>query len=333
MKKILMIGGTGTISMAITKALAQDESIELYVLNRGKNNRPLAAAVHQLVADIHDAPQVTHVLADLHFDCVCDFITYTPDQAQQAIRQFAGRTAQYIFVSTVATYDRSRGYNFAETTRQGNVYSAYGQAKQACEAIFLDAYQVQQFPVCIVRPSQTYNDDRLPLSIKGKTIDGVISRMRRSLPVIIHGDGTSLWTMTHSDDFRDAFIALLGRSETLGQCYQIMGDDVRCWNEIYAILGAKLGVELHSVHLTSELLAKSKVYDFYGSILGDKQYSSVFDTRKIHQLAPQWQPAIHIEEGIDRYLRAHPNAIPEADFDDWCALVLADPSRLARGEA
>lgn len=324
--KILIIGGTGTISTPITTALAQNTQNEVYVLNRGNHNDRLPTNIISLVGDINDKVQVASLIQDMSFDAVINFILFNPSQAYDNIALFKGKTKQFIFISTVVTYDHDGAVTFNEDHPLGNRYSRYGQGKQACEEIFRKAYQEEGFPITIVRPSQTYSNERIPLSIKGKNCYSVVKRMLEGKEVIIHGDGNSLWTCTHADDFAKGFLPLVGNPNTINEAYQIVSDEHVSWNMIYLYLAKLLNVSFKPVYITTDLLSKSKVYSLSESIQGDKQFSHLFDTSKIKKVAPDFNCTITIEKGLKKYLdymEAHPE-LKQADpaFDEWCDKVI-----------
>ncbi|MFQ6861291.1 MAG: NAD-dependent epimerase/dehydratase family protein [Beduini sp.] len=325
--KILIIGGTGTISTPITSALAQNTQNEVYVLNRGNHNDRLHPNIISLIGDINDKEAISSLIKEMTFDTVINFILFTPAQAYDNIALFKGKTKQFIFISTVVTYNHDGAVCFNEDHPLGNRYSHYGQGKQACEEIFRKAYQEEGFPITIVRPSQTYSNDRIPLSIKGKNCYSVIKRMLEGKEVIIHGDGNSLWTCTHADDFAKGFVPLVGNLDTINEAYQIVSDEQVSWNMIYLYLAKLLNVPFKPVYMTTDLLSKSKTYSLSESIQGDKQFSHLFDTTKIKQAAPDFECAITIEKGLAMYLdymEKHPE-LKQADekFDQWCDQVIA----------
>lgn len=323
--KVLLIGGTGTISTPISEMLSQDENVDLYVLNRG--HKPLPPHAKQLIGDVHDTAQMQELLHDKHFDVVCNFIVYKPEEAINQIQLFKGHIQQYIFISTVATYDHETAVMINESQRQDNCYSQYGRDKTKCEQIFLKAYEEFGFPITIVRPSQTYGYDRIPLSIKGKTCWSVIDRILHDKPVIIHGDGKSTWHCTHTKDFAYNFVQLINNEKTIGQAYHNINPVIVNWDMIYHDLYALLNKTPKIVHIASDTLALSQNYDLESSILGDKQYSCLFDVSKIQRDIPDFQNRIMIKEGLKTYLEymdQHPDKkIADAHYDQWCDQLIA----------
>lgn len=321
MKKVLLIGGTGTISTPICEKLAEDESIDLYVLNRG--HRPLPSGAKQIIGDMNDIELMKEVANTHHFDVVVNFIVFMPEQAKAQIEVFKGLVKQYIFISTVVTYNHETAVCISENHEQGNIYSNYGRNKTLCEKIFLEE---KDFPVTIVRPSQTYSNERIPLSIKGKTCYSVIHRILNDQPVIVHGDGKSTWHSTHAKDFALGFIPLVGNEQTIGESYQIINDEVVSWDMIYHYLYELLGKTPNIVHIPTDLLAKSTKYSLNESILGDKQYSCVYNMDKIKQVAPEFKCSIDIKTGLKMYLdyiETHPECkVVDEEFDQWCDFVI-----------
>lgn len=325
--KVLMIGGTGTISSSITNSLSKREDVEVYLLNRGNKNSDLPDNVKVLIGDINNEEKIKDLIKDYNFDVVCNFLIYSPEQAKSNIRLFRGKTKQFIFVSTAVVYNREKAVVLDEESEKYNSFSEYGRDKLACEEIFIEAYNNEKFPITIVRPTQTYDDKRIPLSVKGKGCYGVINRIKEGKEVIIHGDGASTWVCTHSEDFAKGFIGLLGKEEAINNAYQITSDEVVDWNIIYNIIAEELGVELKPIYIPTDLLAKSKKYDFAGSIQGDKKYSVVFNNTKLKTLLPEFNPSISIKEGLRRYLNNLESNKElqqlDPDFDIWCDEVIS----------
>lgn len=328
MRSILILGGTGTISTPITERLARDLNTKVTVINRGHHNETLPESIEVLIGDLNHVDQIKGLLQDRHFDTVIDFILFTPQQAQQRLDLFEGKTDQFIFISTVACLDHEHHLVLNELTPRGNRFSQYGQNKAACEAFFLNAYQSKGFPVTIIRPAQTYSGPRIPLSVKGKGCWPVIQRMIDHKEVLIHGDGESVWASTHAEDFATGFIPLIGRQESLGEIIQIMNPASHTWNEVYRILAELLQVELRPIYVTSDRLAQVPDYDFKTSIQGDKMFSCLYDISKLKRFVPDFDPQISLRDGLKGYLDLM-NAYPELkenepEFDEFCeSLILS----------
>lgn len=325
--KILFIGGTGTISAHISKRLVE-EKYELYLLNRGNRNDLFTEGIISILADINDEAMVAEKIKDLKFDCVVDFIAYTPEHLMRDYRLFANKTKQYIFISTASAYQKPLShYKVTESTPLCNPYWQYSHSKIECEDLLMQLYREKEFPVTIVRPSYTYDERKVPLAVKGNNGSWqVIKRMMEGKPVIIQGDGTSLWTMTHSSDFAKAFVGLIANTNAIGESVHITSDEVLTWNQIYNSIAKALDVELKAVHISSEFLANIKPYDFKGGLLGDKAGSVVFDNSKIKRLVPGFLATKSFEQGvketIDNIL-SHPELQKEdPEFDYWCDLVI-----------
>ena len=332
MKKILIIGGTGIISTSLTRALAHDPLVELTVLNRGHHPEMLPSNVEVLNADINDTAAVQNVLGDRKFDAVADFVLFKPEQATSRIALFKGRTRQFLFISTVACLNHELSPITNELTPRGNRFSTYGQNKAAAELVFLEAYQEFAFPVTIIRPSQTTNDEHIPVSVKGKSIWSVIHRIKTGKPVIIHGDGQSLWATTHAEDFARAFIPLINHPQAIGEIIQVINPTPHTWLQVYTTLADLMNVELHPVFIPSDVLAKSKHFDLYSAIQGDKMFTNVYDIAKLKRFVPDFKPQISLREGLARYLdrvNAHPELqVEDPEFDAWCDALIADYQRL-----
>lgn len=323
MKKVLLIGGTGTISTPIMENLAKDTMIDLYVLNRGNRSQNLPKGVHHLVGDIRkDAAGVKQLVKEMSFDSVINFVVMSEKDAQINYALWKGKTKQFIFISTVVTLDHATTCRIDETVNMGNRISLYGQAKAACERFFMEKYEQEGFPVTFIRPTQTYSNARIPLSVKGKTCWSVIARMLEGKEVIVHGDGQSIWASTHANDFAKGFLPCVANEKTIGECYQIMNPEAHTWDMVYQTLAELLHVEYRPVYISSYLLANAKAYDFKESILGDKMFSSLFNISKIKSIVPDFHCDIDLKTGLCMYLQymeEHPELqVKDAEFDEWC---------------
>lgn len=326
--KILFIGGTGTISMAITRLLA-DRGEELYLLNRGSRTGELPKGVKVINVDVNDEENLKAALGDMTFDSVCDFIGFVPQQLERDVRVFKGRTKQFMYISSASAYNKPvRSYVINEGTSLANPYWEYSRNKIACEELLMKEYRENGFPVTIIRPSHTYDERSVPLGVHGKNGSWqVIKRMTEGKPVIIHGDGSSLWTMTHNSDFAKGFCGLIGNPHAIGEAFQITNDETLTWDQIYQCIANALGVELKAVHVSSEFLASVSDYDFTGSLIGDKACSVVFDNSKLKRAVPEFKATVHFEQGVKNtidYVLSHPELqIEDKEFDDWCDRVIA----------
>lgn len=304
--KVLFIGGTGIISSACSP-LALEYGIDLTLFNRGQTSdkRPVPSGAKVIQGDINDREAARSLLADKTFDVVVDWIAFTPENVERDLNLFQGKIGQYVFISSASAYQKPVPHlPITEETPLGNPFWAYSRAKQACEELLIRTHQETGFPVTIVRPSHTYDKTLLPFS-GGFTNLG---RMLAGKPVIIHGDGTSLWVMTHHQDFAKGFVGLLGRQEAIGETYQITSDEVLTWNMIYQYIADAAGVDLHPVHIPSEVIARFDP-DWGAGLLGDKAHSVIFDNSKIKQLVPEFEAEIPYQQGcqetVDWYLQ-HP---------------------------
>ena len=327
--RILFIGGTGTISSAITQQLAATEH-ELWLLNRGNRKGEVPQNVKQIVADINDKNAVLEKLGDTMFDAVCDFIGFVPYQVERDFRLFAGRTRQYVYISSASAYNKpARSYVINEGTTLANPHWQYSRDKIACEELLMKHYREDGFPVTIVRPSHTYCERGVPVSVHGpKGSWQVLKRMMEGKRVIVHGDGSSLWTMTWNGDFAKGFIGLLGNPHAIGEVFQIMSNESLTWNQIYQAVADALGVEFKPYYVSSEYLAAvaPKEYDLEGNLTGDKAVTVVFDCSKLKRAVPGYQATVRFEEGVRRcvdYILAHPELQQEdQEFDAWCDRVI-----------
>ncbi len=294
-KKALFIGGTGTISTAVVRRLVNELDWEVWVLNRGHRAHVLPEGVHQIIADINDEKAVAEKLGDMTFDAVCEFIGFHVSQVERDYRLFAGRTKQYIYISSASAYNKpAAGYIITEGTTLANPYWQYSRDKIACEEFLMRKYREEGFPVTIVRPSHTYDERNLPLGVHGKNGPWqVIRRMQQGKPVIIQGDGSSLWTLT--------------------------------WN------ADALGVKLNAYHVSTDFLRAAGDrygYDFTGSLLGDKSVSVVFDNTKLKRVVPDMRTNVRFDMGVRftlDYVLSHPAECQKEDpeFDAWCDRVIA----------
>jgi nucleoside-diphosphate-sugar epimerase len=303
--KVLFIGGTGVISSACAR-VAVEHGIDLFVLNRGRStDRPLPPGVTTLRADAREPRSVRQEIKDLDFDAVVDWVAFTPDQVRTDIELFSGRTGQYVFISSASAYQTPPArVPVTESTPLRNPFWAYSRGKIACEDLLVAAYREQGFPATIVRPSHTYDQTSVPFDGRWT----VLGRMLAGKPVIVHGDGTSLWTLTHNEDFARAFVPLLAHTRTLGDAIQITSDDVLTWNQIAEVLAAALGVSAQVVHVPSDAIAAADP-DWGAGLLGDKAHSMIFDNAKVRGLVPGWRAVIPFEQGareIADWYRADP---------------------------
>ena len=297
--KVLFLGGTGIISTAVSKqAIAQ--GIELYHLNRGSHPAVLPGS-NCLTADVHQLEDARKVLQDLEFDVVVDWIAYAPEDIERDLSLFRGRTRQFVFISSASAYQKPPvNYLITESTPLHNPYWKYSQNKIACEERLLTAYREEGFPVTIVRPSLTY-DPNFPIAIGGWGCYTLADRLKKGLPIIVHGDGSSLWVVTHSDDFARGFLGLLGNPQTLGHAFHITSDEVLTWDQIYQTIAEALGVEARIVHIPTDFIARVAP-QLSGTLLGDKTWSAVFDNTKIKSFVPGFQAVIPFRDGIRRTL-------------------------------
>lgn len=291
--RVLFIGGSGVISSASTR-LAVERGVDLTVLNRGVSTvRPVPDGVGVLHADIRDRESVREVLGSREFDAVVDFVAFTPDQVRADIDLFTGRTGQYVFISSASAYQTPpERVPVTESTPLRNPFWQYSRDKIACEDLLVSAYREHGFPATIVRPSHTYDRTAVPLE-GGWT---VVERMRQGKEVVVHGDGTSLWTLTHHADFARGFVPLLGHPRTLGEAFHITSDDVLTWDQVVRALGRAAGVEPRIVHVPSDAIAAVDP-DWGAGLLGDKTHSMVFDNAKLRSVVPDFVATIPFEQG------------------------------------
>lgn len=298
--KVLFVGGTGIISSGCAE-LAVELGFDLTLLNRGKSVRKPAAGAKVIQVDIQDSGAVSAALEGQRFDALVDWIAYTPDQVKRDLDLFAGKMGQYIFISSASAYQTPvSNLPIRESTPLDNPVWEYSRNKIACEELLLEEYRANKLPFTVVRPSHTYDPCYVPVE-GGYT---VIDRMLQGKPVIVHGDGTSIWTLTHTRDFARGFVGLLGNPRAVGETFHITSDEWLTWNQIYQTLGRAAGVEPKLVHIPSELIA---AYDrrIGDSLLGDKTHSAIFDNSKIKQVVPGYQATIPFARGAEEIIAWH----------------------------
>jgi len=297
--KVLFIGGTGLISSACSR-LAVERGIELVMLNRGSSAGAPAGAT-SLTADIRDQAAVERALAGQRFDVVVDWIAFTPEDVERDLALFRGKTRQYVFISSASAYQKPVGhYHITEDTPLANPFWDYSRNKIACEDRLTRAYRDEDFPITIVRPSLTYGDTQIPLVTNSWQLPyTIVARMRQGRPVIVPGDGTSLWTVTHNTDFAKGFVGLFGHQQAIGHAFHITSDEVLTWDQLYAAVAAAAGAEAKIVHVASDFIAAC-MPDKTGTLIGDKVVSVVFDNSKIKRFVPDFVAAVPWQEGVRR---------------------------------
>ena len=326
--KALFIGGTGTISMAITKRLLV-MGWELFLLNRGSRSEELSSEVNLLNVDVNDEDSVSEKIRGLKFDVVCDFIGFVPEQLERDFRLFQGKTKQFMYISSASAYQKPLGdYRISEGTPLSNPYWEYSRNKIACEDFLMKMYREKGFPVTIIRPSHTYDERSIPLGVHGKNGSWQVAmRMLAGKPVIIHGDGTSLWTMMHNSDFAKAFVGLMSNVHAIGESFQITSDETLTWNQIYLSIADALGVELKPYYVSSDFLAAVSSFDYRGSLIGDKSNSVVFDNTKLKRAVPDFTANVRFDQGVRntiQYIMSHKECqIEDPEFDAWCDKVIS----------
>jgi nucleoside-diphosphate-sugar epimerase len=297
--KVLFIGGTGNISTPVSQ-MAVALGMDLYHVNRG--NRPTIPGVKNLIADIEDIEKTKEVLKYHEWDVVVNWIAYTPEQVQRDIDIFTNKTRQYVFISSASCYEKPpTNYIITESTPLKNPHWQYSRDKIACEDLLVKAFREQNFPMTIIRPSHTYYSV-FPISLGGWTEFNAVHRMRNGKPVVIQGDGTSLWTVTHARDFAKAFIGMMGRSAAIGEAYHITSDEVLTWNQIYTQLAEAAGAKIEIVHVPSKKIIEYANENGFeseeGGLWGDKSHCAIFDNSKIKRLVPGYVATIPFAEGI-----------------------------------
>lgn len=328
--KALFIGGTGTISSAITRLVSENPDWQLFLINRGNRINEVPDGVTNLTVDINDEKTVLDLIEDKQFDVVCDFIGFVPAQVERDIRLFKGRTRQYIYISSASAYRKPLASPFiTESTPLANPFWQYSRDKIACEDLLMRQFREESFPVTIVRPSHTYCERGVPVAVHGKYGSWqVMKRMLEGKPVIIPGDGTSLWTITHNSDFARAFVGLMGNPKAIGEVFQLTGDDHPTWNQIHQAIADALGVKLNAFHVSSDFLAAvGSRFEMKENLLGDKAHTVIFDNTKLKGVVPGFKSEIRYDQGLRMsvaHILTHPELQQEdPEFDEWCDKVIA----------
>jgi nucleoside-diphosphate-sugar epimerase len=342
--KALFIGGTGTISSAISRLAAQN-GWELYLLNRGRRAGEFSGKnIFHIDCDVRTESEgairakLESVLKDSrqkYFDTVAEFIAFVPEHLQKDFAVFNGLCRQFMFISSASAYQKPlSSYLITESTPLANPYWEYSRNKIACEEYLTQKYRECGFPITIIRPSHTYDERNVPLGVHGKKGSWqVLKRMISGKPVIIHGDGASLWTLTHNSDFARAFVPLMGNIHATGEALHITTDESVTWNQIYQIIADALNIKLNAVHIATDFLvaasrdaASKDRYDFLGGLTGDKSNTVVFDNTKLKRLVPGFYQRVSVSEGIRATVSnvmANPALQEEdSDFDEWCDKVI-----------
>jgi nucleoside-diphosphate-sugar epimerase len=324
--KILFIGGTGNISAACSR-LAAERGIEIILLTRGQRSADLPKNVSTITADVTNEAEAAAALRNQIYDAVVDWIAFTPADIERDIRLFRNRTRQFIFISSASAYQKPVGhYLITESTPLVNPYWQYSRDKIACEDRLMKAYSEEDFPITIVRPSLTYGDTQIVLAVNSwlKSYTAM-DRIRRGKKVIVPGDGSSLWVITHNSDFAVGLVGLLGHQQAIGHAFHITSDEVMTWDQFYRITAQAAGVEAQIVHIPSEFLGAC-IPDEVGNLTGDKAASVVFDNTKIKRFVPGYCAKLPFAQGIQRtidWFDADPRRkqIDEAANASWDKLI------------
>ena len=299
--KVLFIGGTGNISMACTRQ-ALESGIDLWHFNRGKNRVRKITGVNTIYGDILDIKTSEKALKDHHFDVVVNFIAFKPKDIENDFQLFKDKCKQYIFISSASAYQKPPSHPvITEDTPLKNPYWQYSRDKIACEEKLYQLYRENDFPVSIVRPSLTY-ETVIPVAIGSWADFTLIDRIRRGKEIIVHGDGSSLWTITHSTDFASGFTGLLGHQQAIGHSFHITSDEILTWNQIYEAVAEAAGEEAKIVHIPSDFIARGDEY-YTGTLLGDKSWSVIFDNTKIKRFVPEYKAVIPFNKGIKKTIK------------------------------
>lgn len=325
--KVLLVGGTGTISSGVSPEILA-RGMELWLMNRGNRTDRTPAGANQLIADCNDPESVAKALEGHHFDAVVHFRVYNAEQMRQAVKLFTGHTDQFFVISSGTVYKKPlANYLITEDVPLGNIHSNYARNKLAVENVMREAI-AEGFPGIIIRPSLTYSDFNPLMAINSrKNPYTIIHRMRKNKPVVVHGDGTSLWTITHNTDLARGLVGLFGNKDAIGEAFHITSDEVLDWDRIYMHLAHAAGVDANLVHIASDYLG---TFDpsLRESLLGDHACSAVFDNSKIKKFVPDFECKIPFEEGAKRivaWFDADPAAreIVDTEWDEKMDMLIA----------
>lgn len=327
--KVLYIGGTGEISASCVRE-SVSQGYEVTVFNRGHRSEALPEQVKMLRGDMNDEAAYRD-LAQQHFDVVCQFFIFEPEQAQRDIEFFAGNTGQYLFISTASAYRKTLDHYavVTEDTPLDNAYWEYSQKKTKMENLLFEAHRNARLPVTVVRPSHTYRQNFPVPLFEG---DWTAQRILKGKPILVPGDGTSLWTLTHADDFAKPFVRLLGNENALGEAFHITRDEPYTWLEILSAMANALGTGLKYVTAASETILRYAP-EYTGGLLGDKTPSTIFDNSKIKRVAGNFSCDVALEQGMKGVAAAFKhrqgNLVAKPDFDTVCDRIVADVQVLA----
>lgn len=320
--KVLFIGGTGIISSSCSQ-LCVEKGCELYLLNRGKNFRTPPADVKIIHADINDVDAVRSKLANEKFDAVVNWIAYNEEDVKRDFELFRDKTEQYIFISTATVYEKPpRRLPITEDTPLGNPFWKYSQNKIACENFLMNAFREQKFPVTICRPSHTY--DKTKSILRGGYVP--FYRMKNGKKIILHDNGESLWTLTHTKDFAKGFTGLIGNSKTYGEAYHITSDEALTWKKIAEIIANKAGYEIEPACIPTSFIAE-RDKEWGAELLGDKTYDTIFDNSKIKRIVPEFKTEIPFEKGADEIVEWYSkpeNQILNFEMDKMMDRIIAE---------
>jgi nucleoside-diphosphate-sugar epimerase len=297
--RVLSIGGTGNISLAVTRHLAE-QGVDVAVLNRGQSNTPLPGGVRSIRGDIRDRASVADALRNERFDVVVDWVAFTPEHVATDVTLFAGSVSQYVFISSASVYRKPSRVPFVEDSPLGNPQWQYAADKIACEELLRREHETNDFPVTIVRPAHTYGETRIPTAVDGEAYT-IVDRMRRGKKVVVHDNGSSLWTLTHNTDFARGLGGLLGNVEAVGETFHLTSDFALTWDQVTETIAAAAGLEADILHVPSEVIAEADP-GLGAELLYDKGHTLVFDNTKLKRFVPGFEATVSFADGIAQSL-------------------------------
>jgi nucleoside-diphosphate-sugar epimerase len=325
--KVLFIGGTGIISSAVSK-LALEKGIDLYLFNRNNQKEFTPEGAKIIKGDIRREDEAKEILKDYSFDVVVNWIAFTPEHIGTDLRLFRDKTKQYIFISSASAYQKPpENFIITEKTPLSNPFWEYSRSKIACEELLFEEYSKNGFPATVVRPSHTYGNTLIPCILNShRSRWSVVERMKRGKRIIVPGDGTSLWVLTHNSDFAKAFVGLMGNPKAIGEAFQITSDEALTWDQITNLIGEAVGVKPDIVHMSTDFITAC-IPELHSELVGDKINSVYFDNSKIKSLVPDFICTTPAREGIRRTIKwylSHPELLwLDEEWDAMCDRLIA----------
>ncbi len=325
--RVLFIGGTGVISTEVSK-LVLKKKINLWLLNRGKHNHKVPRKAKTITADINNTTEMRDLLEGQMFDVIVQWISYTVDDVKRDYELFKGHTKQYIFISSASAYIKPiPTLPVTEETPLGNDIWEYSKNKQLCEE-YLHTVDSDDFNVTIVRPSHTYNEEKIVFQLKSRNHPyTMVNRILNNEKVIMLDGGMSLWTLTSSKDFAYAFADLLGNEASYGETYHLTSDFVYSWERIYELICEACDRKPNPVYIPTDFALKY-FPEYKSELLGDKNNSLFFDNSKIKEVAPSYRSEVDygnvVKKAIKRLKKDSSLQSIDSDFNSVYDMCIKD---------